>query len=326
MVYGKKLLALNLMFFKITSLKFIISRYKNYSVMLSSWFRVIRVKFLLASIIAVCLGLAISWNQNQTINIADAALTFAGVIALHVSVDLLNDYWDFKRKIDTETKRTKFSGGTGVLPEGLLQPSQVYRAGLAFLIAGAIIGGYFIFLNGVTIAIILAFAIISIYFYSTTIVNSGLGEIFVAIKGTMIVLGTYFVQTSQIVIEPILGGVILGVLSSMVLFVNSFPDFEADRASGRKTLVIMLGKKRATSALWIFPAVAYSTIIAGVITQTLPILSLITLFSIPLLIKSGLGLKRSFDDVEKLVPVMASCVSYGRITGTLLVLSFLLKL
>ena len=294
--------------------------------MLSSWFRVIRVKFLLASVIAVCLGLAINWSQNQTINIIDASLTFAGVIALHASVDLLNDYWDFKRKIDTETKRTKFSGGTGVLPEGLLQPSEVYRAGLAFLILGAIIGGYFIFLNGITIAIILAFAIISIYFYSTTIVNSGLGEVFVAIKGTMIVLGTYFVQTSQIVIEPILGGVVLGILSSMILFVNSFPDFEADRASGRKTLVIMLGKKRATGALWIFPTVAYSTIMAGVITQTLPILSLITLFSIPLLIKSGLGLKRSFDDVEKLVPVMASCTSYGRITGTLLVLSFLLGL
>lgn len=294
--------------------------------MLSSWFRVIRVKFLLASVIAVCLGLAISWSQNQTINVVDAVLTFAGVIALHASVDLLNDYWDFKRKIDTETKRTEFSGGTGVLPEGLLQPSEVYKAGLAFLILGAIIGGYFIFLNGITIAIILAFAIISIYFYSTKIVNSGLGEVFVAIKGTMIVLGTYFVQTSQIVIEPILGGVILGVLSSMILFVNSFPDFEADRASGRKTLVIVLGKKRATSALWIFPTVSYGTIIAGVITQTLPILSLITFLSIPLLIKSGLGLKRSFDDIEKLVPVMASSVSYGRITGTLLVLSFLLKI
>jgi len=294
--------------------------------MLSSWFRVIRVKFLIASVIAVCLGLAISWSKNQTIDIVNASLTFAGVIALHASVDLLNDYWDFKRRIDTETKRTKFSGGTGVLPEGLLQPAEVYRAGMAFLILGAIIGGYFIFFNGVIIAIILVFAIISIYFYSTKIVNSGLGEVFVAIKGAMIVLGTYFVQTSQIVIEPILGGMILGVLSSMVLFVNSFPDFEADRAGGRKSLVIMLGKKRATSALWIFPIVVYGIIISGVITQTLPILSLITLLSIPLLIKSGLGLKRSFDDIEKLVPVMGSCVSYGRITGTLLVLSFLLKL
>src|SRR3989442_10382871 len=185
--------------------------------MLSSWFRVIRVKFLLASVIAVCLGLAINWWQNQTIDLVYAGLTFVGVIALHASVDLLNDYWDFKRDIDTKTKRTKFSGGTGVLPEGLLQPNEVYRVGLIFLIIGSSVGGYFIFEKGITIAVILAFAIISIYFYSTKIVNSGLGEIFVAIKGSMIVLGTFFVQTSHITMEPILGGIVVGILSSLVL-------------------------------------------------------------------------------------------------------------
>ena len=291
--------------------------------MLSSWFRVIRVRFLLSLVIAVCLGLSINWWQNQTIDVVNAGLTFAGVVALHASVDLLNDYWDFKRKIDTETKRTKFSGGTGVLPEGLLKPQSVYRAGLVSLILGAAIGGYFIFLNGITIAIILAFAIISIYFYSTRIVDSGLGEVFVAVKGTMIVLGTYFVQASQITTEPILGGVVLGVLSSMALFVNSFPDFDADKASGRRTLVIVLGKKRAVNALWIFPVVSYGVIILGVVIQVIPTLSLITLITIPLLVKSGRGLKQSFDNIEKLVPVMSSCVSYSRITGTLLVLSFL---
>ncbi|MBI5377454.1 MAG: prenyltransferase [Thaumarchaeota archaeon] len=294
--------------------------------MLSTWFRVIRIRFLLSSVIAVCLGLSINWFQNQTIDVINAVLTFAGVIALHASVDLLNDYWDFKRNIDTETKRTKFSGGTGVLPEGLLKPKEVYVAGVIALILGTAIGGYFIFVNGITIAIILAFAIISIYFYSTRIVDSGLGEVFVAIKGTMIVLGTYFVQTSEIIAEPVLGGIVLGVLSSMVLFVNSFPDFDADKASGRKTLVIVLGKKKAASAIWIFPSAAYGVIIIGVITHVLPILSLITLFSIPLLIKSVLGLKQSFDNAEKLVPVMSSCVLYSRITGVLLVLSFLFSI
>lgn len=291
--------------------------------MLSTWFRVIRLRFLLSSVIAVCLGLAINWWQNQTIDVTNATLTFAGVIALHASVDLLNDYWDFKRSIDTETKRTKFSGGTGVLPEGLLQPKQVYVAGIIALILGAAIGGYFIFVNGITIVIILAFAIISIYFYSTRIVDLGLGEVFVAIKGTMIVLGTYFVQSSEIMTEPILGGIVLGTLSSMVLFVNSFPDFDADKAGGRKTLVIVLGKNKAASAIWVFPLVAYGIIIAGVATQVLPILSLITLFTIPLLIKSGRSLKQNFDNIEKLVPVMGSCVLYSRITGVLLVLSFL---
>src|SRR5579864_3719591 len=292
--------------------------------MLSTWFRVIRVKFLLASVIAVCLGLVINWWQNQTIDITYGVLTFVGVIALHASVDLLNDYWDFKRHIDTKTQRIKFSGGTGVLPEGLLKPNDVYKAGIIFLIIGTAVGGYFIFEKGITIAIILAFAIISIYFYSTRIVDSGLGEIFVAIKGAMIVLGTFFIQTSHITAEPILGGIVVGVLSSLVLFVNSFPDFDADKAGGRKTLVIMLGKKKASSAVWIFPIVAYCTIIIGVIAHLLPIFSLITLFTIPLLIKSGLSLKQNFDDPNKIVLAMGLFVSYSRITGLLLVLSFLL--
>ena len=291
--------------------------------MLSSWFRVIRIKFLLASVIAVCLGLAINWWQNQTIDIMYAILTFVGVMALHASVDLLNDYWDFKRHIDTKTQRTKFSGGTGVLPEGLLKPNDVYKAGIIFLVIGSAVGGYFIFEKGITIAIILAFAIISIYFYSTRIVDSGLGEIFVAIKGTMIVLGTFFVQTSHITAEPILGGIVVGTLSSLVLFVNSFPDFEADKAGGRKTLVIMLGKKKAASIVWAFPIISHSIIILGTFTHILPILSLITLLTIPLLMKSGLSLKQNFDDPDKIIPVMGSFVSYSRITGLLLILSFL---
>ena len=77
--------------------------------MLSYWLRAIRIRFLLASVIAVSLGLAVTWWHSGTIDIFQAALTMAGVIALHASVDLLNDYWDFKRGIDTRTKRTGMS-------------------------------------------------------------------------------------------------------------------------------------------------------------------------------------------------------------------------
>ena len=88
--------------------------------MIKVWLRVIRVRFLLASVIAVSLGLAFYWHLHHSIEPISAFLTLVGVVALHASVDLLNDYWDFKRGIDTITKRTKMSGGTGVLPEGLL--------------------------------------------------------------------------------------------------------------------------------------------------------------------------------------------------------------
>jgi len=291
--------------------------------MLSAWLRVIRLRFLLASVIAVCLGLAINWWQNKTLNAEFAALTFAGVIALHASVDLLNDYWDHKRQIDTQTRRTKFSGGTGVLPEGLLKPNQVYRAGLILLIIGSLIGAYFIYEKGITIAIILGFAIVSIYFYSTRIVDSGLGELFVTIKGSMIVLGTYFVQSSQITVEPILAGIVSGVLSSTVLFVNSFPDYDADKAHGRKTLVIVLGKAKAATTVWMFPIISYGIIVASVVMHIFPLISLITLFTIPIVIKSSLSLKTKFDQVEGLTPVMRDFVSYSRITCALLVVAFL---
>ncbi len=290
---------------------------------LAVWLRVIRVRFLLASIIAVSVGLAINWRQNSTVDPLDAVLTFAGVMALHASVDLLNDYWDYKRGIDTATKRTKMSGGTGVLPEGLLKPSSVYRAGIGFLILGSVIGFYFVLTDGIIIAVILSFAILSIYFYSTKIVDSGLAEFFVAVKGTMIVLGTFFIQSNQITLESILGGIVVGVLSSLVLFIASFPDHDADKSKGRKTLVITVGKKNAVSLFWIFPTISYSLIILGISIGIFPILSFITLFSIPLVIKAGLGLKKNFNSVDELVPFMSSALMFSRITGALFVLSFL---
>ena len=294
--------------------------------MISVWLRVIRVRFLLASIIAVSAGLAITWWNTSSITIFDAILTICGVLALHASVDLLNDYWDFKRGIDTTTHRTKMSGGSGVLPEGLLKPAQVYAAGIAFLIIGTAIGIYFIATDGIVIGIILAFAVISIYFYSTKIVDWGLAEVFVAIKGSMIVMGTYFVQTSQITEQSVLAGIVIGVLSSLVLFITSFPDHDADKAKGRKTLVISLGKQKACTILWIFPAITYGITIIAVVFEIFPVFCLIILSTVPLIIKSGQKLKQNYDKLTNLIPVMSSTLYFSRITGVLLVVGFLVSI
>ena len=294
--------------------------------MISVWLRVIRVRFLLASIIAVSAGLAITWWNTSSITIFDAILTICGVLALHASVDLLNDYWDFKRGIDTTTHRTKMSGGSGVLPEGLLKPAQVYAAGITFLIIGTAIGIYFVATDGIVIGIILAFAVISIYFYSTKIVDWGLAEVFVAIKGSMIVMGTYFVQTSQITEQSVLAGIVIGVLSSLVLFITSFPDHDADKAKGRKTLVISLGKQKACTILWIFPAITYGITIIAVIFEIFPVFCLIILSTVPLIIRSGLKLKQNYDKLTNLIPVMSSTLYFSRITGVLLVVGFLVSI
>jgi len=293
--------------------------------MISAWLRVIRVRFLLASVIAVSVGLAITWWYTSSITVFDAILTMCGVLALQASVDMLNDNRDFKRGIDTATKRTKMSGGSGVLPEGLLKPTQVYVAGIIFLIIGTAIGIYFVATDGIVIGLNLAFAVISIYFYSTKIIDWGLAEVFVAIKGSMIVMGTYFVQTSQITEQSVLGGIVIGVLSSLVLFITSFPDHDADKAKGRKTLVISLGMQKACSILWIFPVIAYGITIIAVDFEIFPIFCLIILATIPLIIKSGQKLKQNYDELTNLIPVMSSTLHFSRITGALLVVGFLVS-
>lgn len=289
--------------------------------MIRTWLRAIRLRFLLASVIAVSNGIALAFWKNKQIDLSDAVLTFVGVICLHASIDLLNDYWDYKRGIDTATRRTKFSGGTGVLPENLLKPGNVYSVGLIFLLIGTLIGMYFVVIRGIMIALLLGFAILAVYFYSTSIVNLGLGEAFVAIKGTLIVVGSYYVQTSSIGVGVVYVGIIMGILSASVLFVNSFPDYQADRSRGRRTLVILLGRQRAVK---IFPWMilcTYVLIIAGIFLGYLKIYSLASLLSAPFAVSAIKRIGKSYQDIEKLVPVMGATVAYSRITGVVLAAS-----
>lgn len=289
--------------------------------MIRTWLQAIRLRFLSASVIAVSNGIALAFSKNKQLDLPNAILTFAGVICLHASIDLLNDYWDYKRGIDTATRRTKFSGGTGVLPENLLKPRDVYSAGLILLLLGTLTGMYFVAIRGITIALLLGFAVLAVYFYSTSIVNLGLGEVFVAIKGTLIVVGSYYVQTSSIGAGVIYVGIIIGILSASVLFVNSFPDYQADRARGRRTVVILLGRQRAVK---IFPWIilcTYALIISGIVLGYLKIYSFASLLSVPFALSAIRRIGKSYKDVDKLIPVMGATVAYSRVTGVVLAFS-----
>lgn len=285
------------------------------------WSRAIRIKFLLASVIAVTNGIAISYWKTGYVDFGYALLTFFGILCLHISVDLLNDYSDFKRGIDTNTKRTKYSGGTGVIPENLIDSRLIYCAGIIFLIMGGLTGFYFVTTKGIIILILLIFAIISIYFYSTNIVNAGLGELFVAIKGCMIVLGSYYIQSDTIELTSVYVGVIIGILSALVLLVTSFPDYEADKKSGRRTLIIVIGKENSVKLFIIIIGIIYAMIIGGSIFKVLPIFSTIALLSIPFAIKAVHKLRR-FNDSGELVSSMANSIIYSRVCGILLAISF----
>ena len=316
----------------------------------SAWLRAVRARFLLASVVAVSAGLAVAAWRGIEIDAGAAALTMAGVLALHASVDLLNDYSDHRRGIDGRTRRTPMSGGTGVIADGLLSARSVRRAGLAMLLAGCAAGAYFALVHGWIIAAILGFAAASIWFYSTRIVDSGLAEVFVAAKGAMIVVGAAYIQEGALSAEAALVGAAVGALSAAVLFVASFPDHEADAAGGRRTLVIAAGgPARAAPLFWAFPAAALSALAAGAWAGGLPALALAAAAAggIPLAAVAGARLRASVGDGRGgagagggevgsgdrtpagiadwrgLVGAMSSTLLFARATGALLVAGML---
>lgn len=290
------------------------------------WLRAIRIKFLFSSIISVAMGLIINYHNNNFVDLYQAILTICGVVSLHISVDLLNDYWDFKRGIDLKTHRTKFSGGTGILPSGLIKPSHVYLAGLFFLSIGISIGVYFIYSHGIIIAIILIFAIFSIYFYSTKVVDHGLSEIFVCVKGAMILLGSYFIQSYEIDMDVIVIGINIGILSSFILFVSSFPDFDADKSCGRKTIIIIFGKKKSTMIYWIFPILLYVIVIVSVLSSLITYYCLLAFLVFPLTIKSGILLQKNYNDINTLESAISYIVLFSKLYGLLLILGFIIEM
>ena len=108
-----------------------------------------------------------------------------------------------------------------------------------------------------------------------------------------------------------------------MLLVTSFPDYEADKKSGRRTLIIIAGKESSVKIFIAIVIVTYGMIIGGSINSVIPIFSTIGLLSLPFAAKAIYKLRR-FNDTPQLVSSMANSILYSRICGLLLAISFIL--
>src|SRR5665647_1852854 len=75
-----------------------------------------RPAFLLLPPCSLSLSLAYAIYQGISINLLHLLLIFSGALAAHASVNMFNEYEDFKSGLDFHTQRTPFSGGSGTLP------------------------------------------------------------------------------------------------------------------------------------------------------------------------------------------------------------------
>jgi len=275
---------------------------------LKAWLMLPRFQFLPLTVIMVSLGTAIGAYEGH-FHLAHFLLAMIGSILVHMTVNVINDYHDYVDGIDLNTQRTPFSGGSGVLPLNLLKPKQAFWFGTICLLVAMAIGFYFVMVKGWLLFPLLLLAGFSAYFYNVYLSKWFMGEIFAGLGfGPLLVLGSYYVQTGRYSWETFIASLAPGILTSNLLFLNEFPDWEADRIGGRRHFVISLGKRDASYLFVALLTASYLCIIAGVLTKMMPALALIGLGTIGFGWKAAKGAMKYYDNTEKLVPVLGANV------------------
>lgn len=269
---------------------------------LKVWFMETRPSFLLLTPLVFSVGVAEAYMEGS-FNALRALLGLVGVMLAHMSVNVINDYFDYRSGLDLKVKRTPFSGGSGILPAGLLDAWDVYRFAVGCLILGGVIGVYFAFTMGWMLLPLLAVAALSIYFYTTHLSHWFVGEVFAGLNfGPLMVLGGYFIQTGRYSISALASGIVPGILVATLLFLNEFPDVEVDREAGRRNAVISLGRARSSRVYVLLIASVYAWIATGILLGLMPMTMLVAFATAPLALKAARGVLRDYGDIEKLIP------------------------
>lgn len=294
---------------------------------ISTWLAEIRANFLALSVILAIYGIAIAYSLTSgNVRWFYSIIAGVGLVLLHISVNLFNEYFDFRSGIDQETLKTPFSGGSGILPSGELSPKSVLIVALVTLFAGSAIGIFLTFRIGIYILYLGILGILFIVGYNTFFAKIMLGEIAAGLGlGSLPVLGIQYITTQQFSLSAIIASVPAGFLVFNLLLLNEFPDAIADKKGGRRHLVIIFGKKRAA---WIYTMVisaVFAWIFVCVAFKIMPLAALLGLLTIPFGIKAALGALKNYDSNEKLLPAQGINVVLTLVTQVLLAVGYFLS-
>jgi len=282
-----------------------------------------RAPFFQAVIIPAVLGTTIAWYNTGIFHLGHFLLALFGVIFMHAGTNLANEYFDHKSGADNINEEfTIFNGGSRVIQESLISAKGICRAFVLFFGLGIMIGLYFVWACGWPILVIGGIGLLSGYFYTASPIKIGYrgwGELLVGLNfGPLVVLGAYYVQVGSISIEALLASVPIGLLITAVLYINQFPDYYADKLSKKNTLVVILGRKKAIKGYYFLVVSAYFIIILGIVTKIIPWLSLISLLTFPLALKTMRIASANYTNTKGLKPSMANTIAIHLIIGFLL--------
>jgi 1,4-dihydroxy-2-naphthoate octaprenyltransferase len=210
-----------------------------------AWLLATRPKTLISAIIPVCIAAAWAFvHGGHDINILPLVLCFAFAIVMQIDANFINDYFDFKRGNDNETRL----GPKRACAQGWIKPKSMFRAIILITIIASGIGFPLIFFGGYQLILLGLACVVFCFLYTTHLSYWGLGDILVLVFfGLVPVLGTYYLValpgSTVFNLDVVVSAINCGLVIDLLLIVNNFRDIDNDKAAGKKTLVVYIGKK-----------------------------------------------------------------------------------
>ena len=274
------------------------------------------------------LGGMIAWTIDGEFHAGYFLLVMIGLLLNHLALNMTDDYYDFRHLVDVfaDDKENPYTGGSGTLSSGLIQPDEMRRVFTVFYVIAIAIGLFLALTRGAFVLFLLAFGFFCAFFYTAPPIKfgyRGVGEVTQLLCfGPGIGLGAYYVQAQRISWEAFWGTLPFGIMLFSMITINEIPDYFEDLKGGKRNLVVRLGREKGVWLFIVSLLSAYAAILFGVIAGKVPALGLISLLTLPVACKTISILRVAYQDPVKLAPANLGMICIHNFTAILLAIAY----
>ena len=256
---------------------------------LLSWLTLFRLGATARGVLPFLLGAVIAWSQGNPINWVILVLSSVAVICIMLMTFLVNEYYDYETDLSNKEYH-KLSGGSRVLPMGLIPRHHSLIAAFVCLAIAVVIGLFlqFYLKTGPLTILLGALAIFIGYFYTAKPFKwsyRGLGEIGIWFAcGWLATITGYYLQTGYLDTVATLASLPGALSVFLVILINEIPDINSDRLYGKKNLAVRLGKEKAGILYIVLLILCYLNIIVIVFFGVPQISAYLSVILLPFMI------------------------------------------
>ncbi|WP_127588547.1 prenyltransferase [Paenibacillus koleovorans] len=288
--------------------------------------RATRFQVIPVMILPVAIGSVGAWVWNGRFDWLLFLITIIGAGAAHLFSNMINDLWDYRSGVDVAARETAatISTNSGFLANGTLSVAVFAAMTWSLFGIAAVCGVLLTVLSGYEVLLFAGLGGLIAYFYVAPPIRfgyrgKGYSELAIVIAfGVLPVMGSHFVQTSELDWRSLWASLPIGLLTTLILFNHHFLHWRADQAAGKKTLVVVFGEARALQFSKLLLALAYLALIAAVLLHSLPYYALIGLITILPFIRIYRALQPS-NPSPAYLPLMGVSVKAAIRCGAILV-------